>query len=43
MYRYIHTCNRYTFYVIKKGKVEFVRQYHVQCCSESTTNTYNRK
>ena len=34
--RYMHTCNRYTFYVIRKHKVEFVRQYDMQYCSEST-------
>ena len=39
----MHTINRYTFYVIKKGKVEFVKEYNVQYCSESTRNIYNTK
>ena len=37
------TCNRYTFYVLRKCKVEFVRQYDMQYCSESTRNIYNKK
>ena len=30
----MHTCHRYTSYVIRKHKIEFVRQYDMQCYSE---------
>ena len=30
----MHTCHRYSSYVIRKHKIEFVRQYDMQCCSE---------
>ena len=29
-------CHRYTYYVIRKYKIEFVRQHDMQCCSECT-------
>ena len=37
------TDNRYTFYVRRKHKVEFVRQYDMQCHSESTRNIWDKK
>ena len=30
----MHTFHRYTSYVIRKHKIEFVRQYGMQCRSE---------
>ena len=39
----MHTCYRYTSYVIRKLKVEFVRQYDMQCCSESTRNIWDKQ
>ena len=32
--RYMQTCHGYTSYVIRKHKIEFVRKYDMQCCSE---------
>ena len=39
----MHTCNRYTSYVIRKHKVESVRQCDMQYCSESTRNIWDEK
>ena len=36
------THNRYTSDVIRKHKVEFVRQYDMPCCSESTRNVCDK-
>ena len=36
IYRYMHTCHRYTSYIIRKHNREFVRQYDMKCCSECT-------
>ena len=38
----MHTCNRYTSDVKRKHKVEFVRQYDMQCYSESTRNIWDK-
>ena len=39
----MHTCYRYTSDVIRKHKIEFVRQYDMQYCSESTRNIWDKQ
>ena len=39
----MHTCDRYTSYVRRKHKVEFVRQYDMQYCSESTRSIWDKQ
>ena len=34
----MHVCHRYTYYVIRKHKIECVKQYDMQYCSEYTRN-----
>ena len=43
MYRCINTNFTYSLHVIKKIIIEFVTEYHKQCCSESGRHIFERK